>query len=97
MAVWRISSLLVNENGPWNIFVRVREWAGIGHDYNGRAVTFPDRFFAQMLSCVWCTSVWVSIFMTLFVFTSPYWAFRFAVFLAFSTGAIMINKYVTGG
>src|SRR3990172_3330830 len=61
LATWRISSILVNEAGPWDVFVRLRALAGIGHDKNRQAVIIPDGFFASILSCIWCCSVWVGL------------------------------------
>jgi hypothetical protein len=47
LAVWRISSLLVHEDGPYAIFRRIRE-ASKGFEV-----------FWQLFQCVWCTSVWI--------------------------------------
>lgn len=94
MAVWRVSSLLVNETGPWKVFENIRNWAGILHDGDGRPYMFPDGFFAQMLSCVWCTSIWVALLMFVFVSLSQFWAFRFGVIMAFSTGAIILDSLI---
>jgi len=65
LATWRVSSLLVNEPGPFRIFIRLREWTGITHDEDDEVEMIPDGFFSDLLSCVWCTSVWVGIFWTL--------------------------------
>jgi hypothetical protein len=62
-ATWRISSLLVNENGPWNIFLRLRQRAGLEN-----AIEIPDGFFPGVLSCVWCCSMWVGAAWTLLWF-----------------------------
>lgn len=60
LATWRISTMLVREDGPFFVFKKIREISGITHDQVGRVLTVPDRLFAGLLSCVWCTSVWVS-------------------------------------
>lgn len=51
LAGWRLASLLVVERGPWSIFKRIRTRAG-AEDFE------IDGFFAELLSCIWCTSVW---------------------------------------
>ena len=48
LAAWRITALFVYDDGPWGIFVRLRD-----------AIGGP-------LTCFWCTSVWVSLVVSLF-------------------------------
>ena len=64
LATWRLSSLLVVERGPFDIFMRLRSLAGIQHDQKGDAYMIPDNIVAQILSCVWCCSTWIAIFLT---------------------------------
>ncbi len=49
LGAWRLASLLVQEDGPWDVFVRVRDWTGM---------PLGTGFFAKLLGCIWCTSVW---------------------------------------
>lgn len=70
-ATWRISSLIVNERGPLDVFIKVREAIGITHDEDGIPTVYPDGFFGGLLSCVWCFSVWVGIGWTLFYLLDP--------------------------
>lgn len=65
LAVWRLSALLVYERGPFDVFVAIRKKAGIGHDNSGRPDMWPDRYFAKLLSCVWCLSVQIAIVVTI--------------------------------
>lgn len=60
LAAYRLSSLLVDEAGPFDIFIAVRSIFGIKHDAEGTAEFWPNNYFAQMLSCVFCTSLNVS-------------------------------------
>ena len=48
LAVWRVTSLLVSEEGPWNIFYKIRR--ALNMNYN-----------IQVLECFLCTSVWVAL------------------------------------
>lgn len=93
IAIWRISNLLVNEAGPLNIFRRLREWAGIRHDDSGAAFMIPDNFMAQLFSCIWCFSVWVSFFFTAFWLLSPEWSLKLAVPFALSGVACLIEVF----
>lgn len=57
-AAWRVSSLLVNEEGPFRIFEWFREKT---HSLGG------------LLDCLWCTSVWVAMPVALLTFGNLYW------------------------
>lgn len=95
MATWRISSMLVQEKGPWNIFEKIRKLSGIEHDDNGNALLIPDNFFANVLSCIWCCSVWVAIafFVCFLIWNNAiiFFAFPFAL----SSISILLNKLIS--
>jgi hypothetical protein len=48
LAVWRVTHLLNAEDGPWDISVRVRRWAG-------------DGFLGRALDCFMCLSLWIAV------------------------------------
>lgn len=87
LATWRISSLLVNENGPFHVFRKIREMAGIKYQDDFKYLV-PSTFFAELLDCVWCSSVWVSFFVAALYFVSPERAP--IIFLPFALSAIAI-------
>src|SRR3990172_6931280 len=58
LCTWRISNMLISEDGPFNIFHNFRESVGIKHDVNGEVYSYPNN---SLLSCLWCTSIWVSL------------------------------------
>lgn len=91
LATWRISSLFVNEKGPGNIFLRLREFSGIVHDEESNILMIPDKFFAGVLSCVWCCSVWVAIGLSLAWILWPPVAFRIAIIFGISAIATLID------
>lgn len=47
LAVWRVTHLLNAEDGPWDLVVRIRRRAGTG-------------FWAGLLDCFNCLSLWVA-------------------------------------
>jgi hypothetical protein len=97
LATWRIASLLVNEDGPWEIFRKIRiNIAGIGYDGFGRVSMVPDNLLAGILSCVWCCSVWIGTFMAIFWIISPSISFVFAFPLALSSLAIGYERLIRG-
>lgn len=48
LATWRVTHLLVEEDGPANIVVRLRRRAG-------------SSWVGSALDCFYCTSVWVAV------------------------------------
>ena len=89
LATWRIASLLVDEPGPFKIFIRIRELTGIKHDADGNPLLIPNGFFSEVLSCVFCASIWIGLFWTLAQFV-PF-AFYFALPFALSALAIKLH------
>lgn len=53
LAAWRIASLLVREDGPFDIFEKIRRRFQPYGD--------PLEGIGKMLACVWCTAVWTAI------------------------------------
>lgn len=47
LAVWRVTHMLVSEDGPWNLITRLRHRAG-------------DGFWGQLMDCFYCASLWIS-------------------------------------
>jgi hypothetical protein len=48
LCVFRLSHLLVAEDGPWDLVVRIRRAAGSG-------------VLGKLLDCFYCTSLWVAV------------------------------------
>jgi hypothetical protein len=48
LAAWRLTHMIVAEDGPWNIIVRLRAWLG-------------DSIAGRIMDCFYCSSVWVAI------------------------------------
>ena len=58
LATWRISSMLVSERGPFDMFIKLRNKMGFVHDDAGHVIGRPD---GNVLSCLWCTSIYVAL------------------------------------
>lgn len=57
LATWRISNILVKEEGPFELASKLREYTGIETNSVGVVLSYPPW---NPLSCVLCTSVWVA-------------------------------------
>jgi hypothetical protein len=77
LAVWRVTHLLNAEDGPWEIFVRIRKLAGPG-------------FMGQLLDCFYCLSLWIALLFALLL--GKQWLERVLLLLAFSAGAILLER-----
>lgn len=93
LATWRVSSLLVDERGPFDIFIRLRGLVGIENDQDGIPTLIPDGFLPGILSCVWCCSVWVAGFWVVFWSLIPDVSILCGEVLALSALAIILNKH----
>lgn len=91
LATWRLSSLLVNEDGPWAVFVRLRYLAGVR--YNGETLQMEaPTMLAGVFACIWCMSVWVGLFWWAAWQVWPALTLWAVMPLALSAGAILIDK-----
>lgn len=99
LAAWRLTNLLVNEDGPLDIFLKLREYLGVYHsggyeEYLEKPVY--EQILVGLFQCIWCMSVWVSGVICLFAWffgaipiqwMPPY-------ILAVSTSVIVADKFI---
>lgn len=77
LAVWRVTHLLWGEDGPFDLFVRLRALAGAG-------------FFGKLLDCFYCLSLWIAAPLGYLFVTA--WTSRALLWLALSGGAILLER-----
>jgi hypothetical protein len=82
LAVWRITHLLNAEDGPGEVFVRLRRIAGEG-------------FWGQLLDCFYCLSVWIAAPLAFGLGRKP--SERFLMWPALSAGAILLESVIDRG
>ena len=90
LTTWRITSLLVYEDGPKDIFARFRYLIGVRYD--DRSEAYGDNQFAKAFTCLWCLSPYVgAILVVLWLL----WAGIIYLYLplALSAAAIMIEGF----
>lgn len=89
LAVWRISNIFVREQGPWNVFEKLRDWSGI--EYEGM---IPSNLIGSLLSCTWCFSVWIAFVFVVLIFVIPAWSLWIAMPFALSAAAILVDNFL---
>jgi hypothetical protein len=77
LTTWRISHLLVSEDGPWEIFARLRQRLG------------PSSL-GRLMDCFGCVSIWVAAPISLFVFRRP--PELFFCWIALSGAAFLLER-----
>lgn len=82
LATWRVATMLVNEAGPLDIFERIRDRFIPEGEITG--------FLPNLLTCVWCLSVWTGIFCYLVWLI---WAVPIII-LAASAIAVILDRFV---
>ena len=96
LAVWRISNMLVKEDGPWMIFEHLRLRAGLQppkHPADARETDPPGKMPGSLFTCVWCMSVWIaSVFVLLFALSRKM-AFWLSMPFAISTISCVIDRW----
>lgn len=94
LAVWRLSYLLVDEDGPGDILVKFRWLIGIREKVTaeGSRVLETHGIIARLFLCVWCLSVWIALIFAL-VYAPDMWL---TATFTLSGGALVVHKVVNG-
>lgn len=79
LAVWRLTHLIVAEDGPWNVVTRLRQFAGAG-------------IVGQMMDCFNCASMFMALPFAVWLATD--WKDGLVIWLALSGGAILLERVV---
>jgi hypothetical protein len=91
LAAWRLASLVANEDGPWQMFRRLRQRA----DYWCQNYRFCRELgLSELFSCEWCNSIWIGAGLTLLYQWIGDTLLYLALPLALSTIVIVIKQVV---
>ncbi len=77
LATWRLSHLFYAEDGPGDIFVRLRRAVG-------------DGFWGSLLDCFYCLSIWVALPLAFWI--GDNWKQRLLLWPALSGAAILLER-----
>lgn len=78
LAVWRITHLFTNEDGPFDSIIRFRK-------------LFGQSLLGDLLDCFYCLSIWVSLPFALIF--KDHWLHFFMLWMAISGMACILYKY----
>jgi len=78
LAVWRLTHLLVAEDGPWDFVFLLRK--KLGNSVAGRA-----------MDCFYCLSIWIAVPFALLI--SVHWSTRTISWLALSGAASLLEQF----
>lgn len=85
LAVWRLSHMIVKENGPLMVFTRLRAFLGRTQKRSGGLF--------DMISCVYCISFWIGLLAALWVAPTLFHVIGYG--LAFSGVATLLEAYMS--
>ncbi len=92
LAVWRLTSLLVNEDGPFGVLEKLRHFIGVRWDE--RSELYGANIVARAFICPWCLSIWTGALGAIIIAPSLVWYPIYV--LALSAVAIIIEETVNG-
>jgi hypothetical protein len=80
LAVYRLSRMLSDEEGPFSVFTKLR------------GIPKPETWIGRGLACILCLSVWIALPIALWIDWSGDWALTW---LALSGVTVIIRKWET--
>ena len=82
--------MLVNEEGPFEIFSKLRWKLGVRYDEHSNQ--YGETFSGKMFSCVWCVSIWVALFVSMIALDDFNLKLFFLWWMSTSSGAIIVDR-----
>lgn len=79
LAVWRVTHLLNAEDGPWDLFAKLRRYVG--------------GALGGVLDCFYCLSLWIAA--PLAYLLGEGWGERLLLWPALSGGAILLERWTS--
>jgi len=93
LATWRLTSLLVWEDGPFEVFAKLRYFLGVRYDETSQP--YGTNWFAKGVVCPACASVWFGTAwgVAYLIWPQVWWV---ALPFALSAGAIALERWNNG-
>lgn len=86
-ASWRLASLFVDEDGPFDVFLNLRTELGVP-----RIAGEIKGFVPKLFSCIWCFSIWLVPFVWLLYQIED----TIVLIIAAMTVVLIAEKYIRG-
>ena len=96
LAVYRLSVFFIYDDGPFDVFQRLRERVGILYYDNGDVIEESYKGFAGLLSCIYCLSVWWSLLLVLLYWFFPSYVTILSMPFALGGAVMIIERLVHG-
>ncbi len=77
LAIWRVTHLLAEEDGPWDLIAHLRGWLG-------------SNILGRLMDCFYCLSLWISL--PLAIWLSSGWIGLLIHWQALSGAACLLEK-----
>lgn len=85
-ASWRLAILLTEDDGPFDLFQKMRDVIGV------KDPDLYENFTTKLFSCLRCFSIWTSAFFTISFFVFPNLSIFLSALLAMSAGQLWLDK-----
>lgn len=92
LAVWRLSSLLSIELGPFDIFEKFRLLIGV--KYNEYSQAYGTNVIAEGILCKWCNSIWLGIIITIIDYFNKTTAMVIMIPFAISALSLIADRII---
>lgn len=86
LGAWRLASLMLNEDGPFDIFIRLRKFI---EPPPGELTSIQVQIL-KIFNCIWCATVWTALLLFLVWLITP-WP---VVILAGMTIAVLVEEVI---
>lgn len=93
LGIWRIANILANEDGPLEIFEKLRHKLGVRYAEEPPYDRYGTTVLSQGMICVWCSSVWLGIAVAILYNLTPFTVYVLLPF-SLSTIAVLIDSHV---
>lgn len=90
LSTWRISSLVAQEHGPFDVFGRLRDKLGVVYDLEGTPAGTNE--VSRAIICVWCNSLWIGLAWYVMYYLDPVATITVAMPFALSALAVLIES-----
>lgn len=97
LAAWRIAWLISHERGPFDAALKFRELFGVTHDQHGEVYEVPNTWYADGVTCIYCTSFWITLFFYSLHQFAPGPVLTFiTVWLAIAAVSLVASRWIVG-